>query len=60
MIRPRAWLLGALGSSVMSFAVGMFFFDALSFIQVTFLLFIFLGFGAILLLLRTDDQGGAA
>ena len=46
---PRAWLLGALGSSVMAFAVGMFFFDAFSFIQVTFLFFIFLGFGAIAL-----------
>jgi len=46
---PRAWLLGALGTSVASLAVGMFLFDALSFIQVAFLFFIYLALGAIML-----------
>ena len=39
----RGWLLGALAASIGSLAVGMFFFDALSFVQVTFLLFILMG-----------------
>jgi O-antigen ligase len=42
---PRGWLLTSLTASVASFAVGMFFYDAFSFIQVTFLLFILLGLG---------------
>ena len=46
---PRAWLLGAFGTAVASLAVGMFLFDALSFIQVAFLLFIYLALGAIVL-----------
>lgn len=54
----RAWLLGALGTSVASLAVGGFFFDMMSFIQVTFFLFIFLAMGAILL--RTGEDGGLA
>jgi O-antigen ligase len=44
----RGWLLVALASSVSAFAVGMFFFDAFSFIQVTFIVFILLGFGSAL------------
>jgi hypothetical protein len=43
---PRGWLLASLTASVAAFAVGMFFYDAFSFIQVTFLGFIFLGLGA--------------
>lgn len=50
----RGWLLGAVGTSVASLGVGMFLFDTFSFIQVTFFLFIFLAFGAILL--QEDEQ----
>ncbi len=42
---PRGWLLTSITASVAGFAAGMFFYDAFSFIQVTFLLFIFLGLG---------------
>ena len=43
------WLLAALAASVASFAVGMVFYDAFSFIQVTFLMIILLGLGSVLL-----------
>ena len=46
---PTGWLYVALAASVAAFAVGMFTFDAFSFIQVTFLLFVLLGLGAALL-----------
>jgi hypothetical protein len=42
----RGWLLAALASSVTAFAVGMFTYDAFSFIQVTFVLFIVAALGA--------------
>jgi hypothetical protein len=42
----RGWLLTALAASVASYAVGMFTYDAFSFIQVTFLVFILLGMAA--------------
>jgi len=45
----RGWLLAALAASIISFAVGMIFFDAFSFIQATFLMVIILGFGAVLI-----------
>ena len=45
----RGWLLTSIAASVAAFAVGMFTFDAFSFIQVTFLMFIFVGLGAALL-----------
>ena len=45
----RGWLLGAVAASVGSLAIGMFVFDALSFVQVAFLLFIVLGFGVVTL-----------
>lgn len=41
----RGWLLTAILASVTSFAVGMFFFDAFSFVQVTFVLFILIALG---------------
>ena len=44
---PRGWLLAALGASVASLGVGMFFFDALTFVQVTLLLFIVMALGAV-------------
>ncbi len=40
---PRGWLLAALAAAVAAFAESMLTYDALSFVQVTFLLFIFLG-----------------
>jgi O-antigen ligase len=40
---PRGWFLAASCSSIAAYAVGMFTYDALSFIQSTFLLFILLG-----------------
>lgn len=45
----RGLLLGALGASVLALALGMFVFDALSFVQVAFLLFIILGIGVVTL-----------
>jgi len=45
----RGWLLTSLAASVAAFAVGMFTFDAFSFIQVTFLMFVFVGLGAALM-----------
>ena len=45
----RGWLLGAIGASVAGLAVGMFVFDAFSFVQVSFLLFILMGLGVVTL-----------
>ena len=42
-------LAAALAASAAAYAVGMFFFDAFAFIQVTFLLYFILGLGASLL-----------
>jgi hypothetical protein len=50
--RPRGWLLAASVASVTAFAVGMWTFDAFSFIQVTFLFFFFLGLGCAALRVR--------
>ena len=48
---PRSgWLCVALAASITAFAVGMLTFDAFAFIQVTFLLFILLGFAGGLIL----------
>lgn len=43
---PRGWLLVAASASIIAYAVGMASFDALGFVQVTFLLFVILGLGA--------------
>jgi hypothetical protein len=45
----RGWLLTALAAGVAAFAVGMLTFDAFAFIQVTFLLFIYVGLASALL-----------
>ena len=45
----RGWLLAAIAASVAAFAVGMLTFDAFAFIQVTFLMFILVGLGSVLL-----------
>lgn len=42
----RGWLLTALAGSALAFAVGMLTFDAFSFIQVTFVMFVLLALGA--------------
>ncbi len=45
---PDGWLAVALAAGIASFGVGMFTFDAFSFIQVTFLFFLFLGLTGVL------------
>lgn len=45
----RGWLLVALAAGIAAYAVGMLTFDAFSFVQVTFLLFILAGLAAALL-----------
>lgn len=55
---PRGWLLTALAASVAGYGVSMFTYDALSFIQVTFMLFIFIGLGAVAL--RTEAEASEA
>jgi hypothetical protein len=55
---PDGVLAVALASSVAAFAAGMFFFDAFSFIQVTFLLFFLLGLAACLLRIPAHNGNG--
>ena len=43
---PLGWMLGGIAASVAAFGVGMFTYDAFSFVQVTFLFFILLGLGS--------------
>ncbi|HEV8687467.1 MAG TPA: O-antigen ligase family protein [Gaiellaceae bacterium] len=50
----RGWLLTALSASVLAYALAMLTYDAWSFIQVTFLLFILLGVGAVALQQREE------
>jgi len=45
----RGWLLAAIAAGVAAYAIGMLTYDAFSFIQVTFLLFILVGLGSALL-----------
>jgi O-antigen ligase/polysaccharide polymerase Wzy-like membrane protein len=47
----RGWLLASLVAGVLAFAVGQFFYDAFSFIQVTFLLYIMLALGCVMVML---------
>ena len=51
----RGWLLAGLAASILAFAVGMFTYDAFSFIQVTFLLFILLAVGSVALDARPEE-----
>ncbi|MGH2935407.1 MAG: O-antigen ligase family protein [Gaiellaceae bacterium] len=57
---PRGWLLTGLAASVAGYGVSMFTYDSFAFIQVTFLLFVFLGLGAAALRLDRDAwaEGG--
>jgi O-antigen ligase len=52
---PRGWLLSGTTASVAGYAVSMFTYDAFSFIQATFLLFIVLGIGAAALLSPKEE-----
>lgn len=45
----RGWYVTAFAASALAFACGMFFYDAFSFIQVTFLMYIMLALGSVLL-----------
>ena len=56
----RGWLLAAIAASVAAYAVGMATFDAFAFIQVTFLMFIFVGLGSALLSERPMPHSVAA
>ena len=56
---PLGWLLVAVTAGIAAYAVGMFTFDALGFIQVTFLLFILLGLGAAAAALRRQPANAA-
>jgi polysaccharide biosynthesis protein PslJ len=47
----RGWLLASLAAGVLAFAVGQFFYDAFAFVQVTFLLYIMLALGSVMLML---------
>ena len=58
-LSERGWLLCSLTASTAAFAVGMFTYDAFSFIQVTFLLFILMGMGAALLAQGPDVEAEA-
>ena len=51
----RGLLLVAVTASVAAFAVGMYFYDAFSFIQTTFMLFIVLAFGAAALRMPAEE-----
>jgi hypothetical protein len=53
---PDGWLAMSLSAALTSFAVGMLTFDAFAFIQVTFFMFILLGFAGVV----TTNYGRAA
>jgi polysaccharide biosynthesis protein PslJ len=52
----RGWLLVSITAAVAAFAVGMFTYDAFSFIQVTFLMFILVALGTALLAERPTPR----
>ena len=49
------WLLAGFAAAIYAFAIGMLTYDAFSFIQVTFVLFLLLGLSAAALSLRGRD-----
>jgi hypothetical protein len=51
----HGWLLAGLASAIAAFAIGMFTYDAFSFIQVTFLSFILLGLGGVAMRLSRPE-----
>jgi hypothetical protein len=58
--RDDALLFSCFTAAVASFAIGMAFYDAFSFIQVTFLMFILLGLGSSALALQRRKLAAAA
>ena len=50
------WLYTALAASIASFAVGMFTYDAFSFVQVTFVMFVLVGLSAAALSFEARDE----
>jgi len=52
---PRGWLLVGLTASTAAYAVGMFTYDAFSFIQVTFMFFMLMGLGSATLALQPEE-----
>jgi O-antigen ligase len=48
-LSERGWLLGSFAAGIAAYAIGMLTYDAFAFIQVTFLMFIFLGIGSALM-----------
>lgn len=58
---PDAWLYAALGTAVASFAFGMTFYDAFSFIQVTFVALLLITIGGLLISFeQATAKAGAA
>ncbi len=55
-----SWLATALAASIIAFAIGMLTFDAFAFIQVTFFVFVMLGFAAVVTRWPTGDQRPSA
>jgi hypothetical protein len=56
----RGWMLSAICASVLAFAIGMFSFDAFSFVQASIVLFVLLGVGCALLRLSPEPDGQSA
>jgi polysaccharide biosynthesis protein PslJ len=56
----RGWLLASIAAGVAAYAAGMLTYDAFSFIQVTYLLFIFVGLGSALLAERPTPLAARA
>jgi hypothetical protein len=56
---PDSWLATGLAASIAAYAVGMLTFDSFAFIQVTFLVFIMLGFAAVATRDRVPKRLGA-
>jgi polysaccharide biosynthesis protein PslJ len=48
-LSERGWLLASIAAGIAAYAIGMLTYDAFAFIQVTFLMFIFLGIGSALM-----------
>lgn len=55
---PAGWLIVAVTASVAAYGVGMLVFDALSFIQVSFVLFVLLALGTVLVSAQPHDAHG--
>jgi O-antigen ligase len=55
----HGWLATSLAASLGSFAVGMFFFDALGFVQVAFVFFVLLALAAVTILRAEPSPRGA-